>query len=55
MSNINAWSKKNKLGFNEAKSKIMLISKRKRKEEKKFISAANLLNNSQQLNFRNRF
>ena len=34
MSKINAWSKRNKVGFNEAKSKTMLISGRKRKEAK---------------------
>jgi len=34
MSRINAWSKRNKVGFNEAKSKTMLISRRKRKEAK---------------------
>ena len=34
MSKINAWSKRNMVGFNEAKSKTMLISRRKRKEEK---------------------
>jgi len=32
MSKITAWSKENKVGFIEAKSKIMLISRRKRKE-----------------------
>jgi len=35
MSKINALSKRNKVGFNEAKSKTMLISRRKRKEAKK--------------------
>ena len=34
MSKINAWSKRNKVGFNEAKSKTMLILRRKRKEAK---------------------
>ena len=34
MSKINASSKRNKLGFNEAKSKPILISRRKRKEAK---------------------
>ena len=34
MSKINAWSKRNKVGFNEAKSKTTLISRRKRKEGK---------------------
>jgi hypothetical protein len=34
MSKITAWSKKNKIGFNEEKSKVMLISRRKRKEVK---------------------
>jgi len=30
MSKIAAWSKRNKVGFNEEKSKVMLISRRKR-------------------------
>jgi hypothetical protein len=34
MSKIKAWSKRNKVGFNEAKSKTMLISRWKRKEAK---------------------
>ena len=34
MSKINAWSKRKKVGFNEAKSKTMLISRKKRKEAK---------------------
>jgi hypothetical protein len=34
MSNITAWSKSNKIGFNEEKSKVMLMSRRKRKEVK---------------------
>jgi len=34
MSKINSWSKRNKVGFNEAKSKTMLISRRKREEAK---------------------
>jgi hypothetical protein len=34
MSKITAWSKRNKVGFNEEKSKVMLISRRKRKEVK---------------------
>ena len=34
MSKITAWSKRNKFGFNEEKSKAMLISMRKRKEVK---------------------
>jgi len=34
MSKINRWSKRNKVGFNEAKSKTMLISRMKRKEAK---------------------
>ena len=34
MSKINAWSKRNKVGFNEAKSKTMLTSRGKRKEAK---------------------
>ena len=31
---MSAWSKRNKVGFNEAKSKTMLISRSKRKEAK---------------------
>ena len=34
MNKITAWSKRNKVGFNEEKSKAMLISRRKRKEVK---------------------
>ena len=34
MSKITAWSEENKVGFNEEKSKAMLISRRKRKEVK---------------------
>ena len=34
MSNIKSWSKRNKLSFNEAKYKTMIISVRKRKESK---------------------
>jgi len=34
MSKITAWSKRNKVGFNEEKSKVMLILRRKRKEVK---------------------
>ena len=34
MRRINAWSKWKKVGFNEAKSKTTLISRRKRKEAK---------------------
>ena len=34
MSMINEWSKSSKVGFNEAKSKTTLISRRKRKEAK---------------------
>ena len=34
MSKITAWSKRNKVGFNEEISKVMLISRRKRKEVK---------------------
>jgi len=34
ISKINLWSKSNKIDFNEAKSKTMLISRRKRKETK---------------------
>ena len=32
MSNITAWSRNNKINFNEDKSKVMIISRRKRKE-----------------------
>ena len=34
MSKITEWSKNNKINFNEEKSKVMLISRRKRKENK---------------------
>ena len=34
MSKMNTWSKRNKVGFNKAKSKTMLISRNKRKEAK---------------------
>jgi len=34
MSKANAWSKRKQVGFNEAKSKTMLTSWRKRKEKK---------------------
>jgi hypothetical protein len=34
MSKITAWSRNNKINFNEDKSKVMIISKRKRKENK---------------------
>jgi len=34
MNKITAWAKVNKIRFNEAKSKVMLISRRKRKEQK---------------------
>jgi hypothetical protein len=34
MSKITAWSNKNKVGFNEEKSKVMLISRKKRNEVK---------------------
>jgi len=34
MSKISAWSKNNKINFNEEKSKVMLISRKKRKENK---------------------
>jgi hypothetical protein len=34
LSKITAWSKSNKVSFNEDKSKFMLISRRKRKEVK---------------------
>ena len=32
MSKITAWSRNNKIDFNEDKSKVMIISRRKRKE-----------------------
>jgi hypothetical protein len=32
MSKITAWAKNNKIKFNEAKSKFMIVSRRKRKE-----------------------
>jgi hypothetical protein len=35
LSKITAWSKNNKIRFNEEKSKVMLVSRRKRKELKK--------------------
>ena len=34
LSKINAWSKNNKTRFNDKKSKVMLVSRRKRKENK---------------------
>jgi hypothetical protein len=34
MSKISAWSKKNEINFNEEEPKVMLISRRKRKENK---------------------
>jgi hypothetical protein len=34
MSKITAWSRNNKINFNEDKSKVMIISRRKRKENK---------------------
>jgi len=34
MNKITAWAKVNKIRFNEAKSKVMLMSRRKRKEQK---------------------
>jgi phosphoribosyl-AMP cyclohydrolase len=34
MNKILAWAKNNKLNFNEEKSKVMVISRRKRKENK---------------------
>jgi len=50
MSKINLWSRRNKSEFNEAKSKTMLISRRKRKEEKKskYFQTTHLLNKLQQ-------
>ena len=35
MSKIAAWSRNNKINFNEDKSRVMIISRRKRKENKK--------------------
>jgi hypothetical protein len=35
MSKITAWSRNNKINFNEDKSKVMIISRRKRKGKKK--------------------
>jgi hypothetical protein len=32
LSNINRWAKANKIKFNDTKSKVMLVSRRKRKE-----------------------
>jgi hypothetical protein len=34
MSKITAWSRNNKINFNEGKSRVMIISRRKRKENK---------------------
>jgi len=34
MSKITAWSRDNKINFNEDKSKVTIISRRKRKENK---------------------
>ena len=34
MSKIAAWSRNNKINFNEDKSRVMIISRRKRKENK---------------------
>jgi len=34
MRKITAWSRNNKINFNEDKSKVMIISRRKRKENK---------------------
>ena len=34
LNKINAWAKNNKTGFNDKKSKVMLVSRRKRKENK---------------------
>jgi hypothetical protein len=34
MSKITAWSRNNKINYNEDKSKVMIISRRKRKENK---------------------
>jgi hypothetical protein len=36
MRKITIWLKRNKVGFNEEKSKVLLISRRKRKEVKDF-------------------
>jgi hypothetical protein len=37
LSKINEWSKNNKTGFNDKKSKVILVSNRKRKENKNII------------------
>jgi len=37
MNKITAWAKDNKINFNEEKSKTMLISRGKRKKEKKLM------------------
>jgi 16S rRNA U516 pseudouridylate synthase RsuA-like enzyme len=34
LSKINGWSKNNKTKFNDKKSKVMLVSRRKREEDK---------------------
>ena len=34
LSKISAWAKENKIRFNEQKSKVMLMTRRKRKERK---------------------
>jgi hypothetical protein len=35
MGKITRWAKNNKINFNEKKSKVMLITRRKRKEDKR--------------------
>ena len=37
LSKIERWSRKNKIRFNEKKSKVMLVTRRKRREDKKII------------------
>jgi hypothetical protein len=36
MSKISNWAHNNKISFNEQKSKVLVISRRKRKENKEF-------------------
>ena len=35
LSKIERWSRKNKISFNEKKPKVMLVTRRKRREDKK--------------------
>ena len=37
LSKINGWAKSNKIKFNDTESKVMLVSRRKRKENKNII------------------